>query len=200
MSTKVIIGLNIVFSIIVLVLWQRYSDVISRWETDHAIQVTAIAQQQMTATAQFKVVMATGTVEAQKLTNLAEQKQDTEQQYQHTEQKYQKTLAQKLGAEAQLRLNDQADPTLGTLLALESMQRYQTSEANTALQRGLELMSWRPIFTNAYGTVSLAFSPDKQYLIAQACQRLSRNLTEAEWQQYLGDEPYRKTCPNLEEK
>jgi len=193
MSTKVIIGLNIVFSIIVLVLWQRYSDVISRWETDHAIQVTAIAQQQMTATAQFKVVMATGTVEAQKLTNLAIEQQ-------HTEQKYQKTLAQKLGAEAQLRLNDQADPTLGTLLALESMQRYQTSEANTALQRGLELMSWRPIFTNAYGTVSLAFSPDKQYLIAQACQRLSRNLTEAEWQQYLGDEPYRKTCPNLEEK
>jgi len=193
MSTKVIIGLNIVFSIIVLVLWQRYSDVISRWETDHAIQVTAIAQQQMTATAQFKVVMATGTVEAQKLTNLAIEQQ-------HTEQKYQKTLAQKLGAEAQLRLNDQADPTLGTLLALESMQRYQTSEANTALQRGLELMSWRPIFTNAYGTVSLAFSPDKQYLIAQACQRLSRNLTETEWQQYLGDEPYRKTCPNLEEK
>jgi len=37
-------------------------------------------------------------------------------------------------------------------------------------------------------------------MVAVACQRLSRNLTETEWQQYLGDEPYRKTCPNLEEK
>jgi WD40 repeat protein len=32
-------------------------------------------------------------------------------------------------------------------------------------------------------------------LIAEACARLDRNLTEAEWRQYLGDEPYRKTCP-----
>jgi hypothetical protein len=34
-------------------------------------------------------------------------------------------------------------------------------------------------------------------LIAMACARLTRNLTPAEWQQYLGSEPYRKTCPNL---
>jgi WD40 repeat protein len=34
-------------------------------------------------------------------------------------------------------------------------------------------------------------------LIAEACARLTRNLTLQEWQQYLGDEPYRKTCPNL---
>ena len=32
-------------------------------------------------------------------------------------------------------------------------------------------------------------------LIAEACARLDRNLTEAEWRQYPGDEPYRKTCP-----
>jgi hypothetical protein len=32
-------------------------------------------------------------------------------------------------------------------------------------------------------------------LIAEACARLDRNLTDAEWRQYLGDEPYRKTCP-----
>jgi len=36
-------------------------------------------------------------------------------------------------------------------------------------------------------------------LIAQACNRLTRNLTLREWQRYLGDEPYRKTCPNLPE-
>lgn len=34
-------------------------------------------------------------------------------------------------------------------------------------------------------------------LIAQACARVSRNLAEEEWQQYLGNEPYRATCPNL---
>lgn len=34
-------------------------------------------------------------------------------------------------------------------------------------------------------------------LITEACQRLTRNLTLEEWQQYLGNEPYGKTCPNL---
>lgn len=34
-------------------------------------------------------------------------------------------------------------------------------------------------------------------LINLACSRLTRNLTHAEWAQYLGDEPYRATCPNL---
>jgi WD40 repeat protein len=36
-----------------------------------------------------------------------------------------------------------------------------------------------------------------QDLIADACSRLIRNLTPDEWRQHLGDEPYRKTCPNL---
>jgi len=34
-------------------------------------------------------------------------------------------------------------------------------------------------------------------LIADACARVSRNLTEAEWLRYLGDIPYRKTCGEL---
>ena len=34
-------------------------------------------------------------------------------------------------------------------------------------------------------------------LIAEACARLPRNLTQEEWRQYLGDEPYHPTCPNL---
>jgi len=34
-------------------------------------------------------------------------------------------------------------------------------------------------------------------LQAETCKRLTRNLTEDEWRQYLGDEPYRKTCQNL---
>ena len=65
---------------------------------------------------------------------------------------------------------------------------------------------------------AVAFSPDGQWLasgswddtvrvwlwrpgdlIAEACGRLTRNLTLGEWRQYIGDEPYRKTCPNLPE-
>lgn len=63
-------------------------------------------------------------------------------------------------------------------------------------------------------TTQLAFSPDGKYLlsgdgrtasvwrwgpaamIAEACDRLGRNLSAEEWRQFLGDEPYRKTCPN----
>ncbi|MFQ5858691.1 MAG: WD40 repeat domain-containing protein, partial [Anaerolineae bacterium] len=61
---------------------------------------------------------------------------------------------------------------------------------------------------------SVAFSPDGQSLAsgsddttimlwdvsleswqARACSIANRNLTRAEWRQYLGDEPYRETCP-----
>ena len=31
-------------------------------------------------------------------------------------------------------------------------------------------------------------------LQAEACKRLTRNLSSAEWQQYLGTRPYRATC------
>ena len=37
----------------------------------------------------------------------------------------------------------------------------------------------------------------QQALLAATCARLSRNLTAQEWKEYVGDEPYRKTCPNL---
>lgn len=37
--------------------------------------------------------------------------------------------------------------------------------------------------------------PDQ--LIEQAASRLTRNLTEKEWKRYFGDEPYRKTRPDL---
>ncbi|MSQ47525.1 MAG: WD40 repeat domain-containing protein, partial [Deltaproteobacteria bacterium] len=63
---------------------------------------------------------------------------------------------------------------------------------------------------------AVTFSPDGRYvvsgsfdntvrvslvnpedLIAEACTRMTRNFTRAEWRDYLGDEPYRQTCENL---
>jgi WD40 repeat protein len=71
-----------------------------------------------------------------------------------------------------------------------------------------------------HGEVSTAidaFSPDGEFVVttayrwssahvwrlhskdavADACARLSRNLTPDEWQRYIGREPYRRTCANL---
>jgi WD40 repeat protein len=36
-------------------------------------------------------------------------------------------------------------------------------------------------------------------IVEEACSRLGRNLTEDEWELYLGAEPYHKTCPDLRE-
>jgi len=34
-------------------------------------------------------------------------------------------------------------------------------------------------------------------LIADACSRLEANLSHEAWRTYLGEEPYRPTCPGL---
>jgi WD40 repeat protein len=42
-----------------------------------------------------------------------------------------------------------------------------------------------------------AFPVSAQDLIAQLCARLTRNLSDAEWREYLHDTPYSKSCPDL---
>jgi WD40 repeat protein len=67
------------------------------------------------------------------------------------------------------------------------------------------------------GGESMAFSPDGRILASggygsvilwdvdieswkeRSCRIVNRNLTRSEWAQYLEDEPYHKTCPNVPE-
>ena len=38
---------------------------------------------------------------------------------------------------------------------------------------------------------------DLQSWLKRACAIANRNLTREEWGRYMGDQPYRKTCPDL---
>ncbi len=92
------------------------------------------------------------------------------------------------------------------------------SEDNTIRLWDLSQPTTRPIILRHDSFVrSVAFSPNGKWLASgsydgtirlwqwrtseladMVCQKVRRNLNQAEWQQYLGkDEPYRPTCPNL---
>lgn len=82
-----------------------------------------------------------------------------------------------------------------------------------------DIATGRPVsrLSHEYWVNGVAFSPDGRWLatasvdhlarvwwvrredlLDEACRRLPRNLTQAEWTHYFGDEPYRLTCPDLE--
>lgn len=109
----------------------------------------------------------------------------------------------------------------GRYLATTSQQgATKLWDARTGTPVGGELIGWKPAssmpnvdFATPFLPVRSAFSPDGSRLVvagiesrpmiwemsvatwrARACQIASRNLTRAEWTQYLPDERYRRTC------
>lgn len=54
------------------------------------------------------------------------------------------------------------------------------------------------LFTHDSEGNAYKWSVDTDALVALACTRLTRNLTQQEWRTYVGaEEPYRETCPDL---
>lgn len=69
---------------------------------------------------------------------------------------------------------------------------------HTSLVRDLELsIDETRVMSLEHGGVFRIWSEDVRDLIESARHSVGRNLSMSEWQQYFGDELYRRTCPDL---
>ncbi len=103
-------------------------------------------------------------------------------------------------------------------IAFSADGSYLISAGSDQTARLWEVSSGREIYRYVHATSvsTLALSSDGRYLatgtddgtasiwhwqpedlINQACSHLTRNLSQTEWRQYVGPEPYRQTCPDL---
>ena len=152
-------------------------------------------QNHSTAEAENEMVQAT----AEKEIEIQATKQaETDAYVQEVEERYQAALAQKLGVQAQLRLSDTVDPTLGMLLATESLQRFHSVEGDVAIRRGIELMSWRQVFTSSdHGDCvrSISLSADGQRLgtLSSGCRYETDGVEIKVWEVNTNQEIVRLT-------
>jgi WD40 repeat protein len=113
---------------------------------------------------------------------------------------------------------EQGNVDAALLLAVEAGRTAETVEAFTALRQAINhprflLLTlsghtddinsavWnadesRILTTSDDGTVRQYYTRLED-VIGVACERVSRNLTRAEWQQFMNNQPYRATCPDL---
>jgi WD40 repeat protein len=64
--------------------------------------------------------------------------------------------------------------------------------------KGLAFGAGDGLLATASADNHIAFAVWKRAdVIAEACTRLTRNLTREEWRRYIPNDPYRKTCPSL---
>jgi WD40 repeat protein len=106
------------------------------------------------------------------------------------------------------------DPSTTTNCVITADGRYLATGSPEGV-RLWELTSGKEAFRLPTGDRPLALDQESRYLatigddntvrvwflrradlIDQACQRLPRNLSVAEWSEYVGDDAYRKTCPD----
>jgi WD40 repeat protein len=53
-------------------------------------------------------------------------------------------------------------------------------------------------YSTSYANTVWLWDADPNSWVSHACQRVNRNLSQAEWDHYIGKNvPYHRTCPNL---
>ena len=167
----------------------RQAEVTAWQDQSRAIQATAHRETRATAEAEIEAVRATATVQAQVAATV---QADAESERNKLIEQYQFALARQLGAQAQLELAQNPDPVLGTLLAAESLRRFQTIEGDIPLRRGLELLSWQKIFTASLGGCRgvIGLSADDRLLAAYGrnCRYNDRDVSIKVWNITTGQE------------